>query len=106
MRKSKDMPCRQSASGALIGDQNMPDDALPFLEQPIPPSDHADTAPEPVTPMAPQPPPTRTPPGSPLSNTSYEICHLQVGDPDERGNTVKYIYSRDTGFVQVRSVCP
>ena len=77
----------------------MPDDALPFVEQPVPPPDNADTAPEPLEPMAPQPPANENTPGSPPSNASHEICHLRVGDPDERGNTVKYIYSRDQEYV-------
>jgi len=74
----------------------MPDDALPFVEQPVPPPDHADTAAEPI---APQPPANENTPGPPLINASHEICHLRVGDPDERGNTVKYIYSRDQEYV-------
>ena len=83
----------------------MPDDALPFVEQPafveqpVPPPDHADAAPEPQAPMAPQPAANENTPGAPLADTSQEICHLRVGDPDERGNTVKYIYSRDQEYV-------
>jgi hypothetical protein len=77
----------------------MPDDALPFVEPPVPPPDHADTAPEPVAPMAPQTPANENTPGSSPVDASHEICHLRVGAPDERGNTVKYIYSRDQEYV-------
>ncbi len=34
-----------------------------------------------------------------LADTSQGVCRLQVGGPDERGNTVKYIYARDREYV-------
>jgi hypothetical protein len=76
----------------------MPDDALPQVEPPVPPPEHGDPAVEPPAADILQFPANENAPGSAPAQAPQDICSLDVGERDERGNTVKYIYSCDRDY--------
>lgn len=76
----------------------MLDDALPMGEPSDPAPGRGDPVGEREAP-APQAPANENAPASPSAQTPQEMCNLKVGELDERGNTVKYIYACDRDYV-------
>jgi hypothetical protein len=76
----------------------MLNDALPMDDSSTLPTDHRDPVVEIVVPVE-QTPANANVPASLLPKPSQVVCNLQVDELDERGNTVKYIYSCDQDYV-------
>ena len=77
----------------------MSDDALPRVEPSVPPPEHSDPVAETPAAAVLQFPANENAPGSAPAQAPENMCSLDVGQRDERGNTVKYIYSCDRDYV-------
>jgi hypothetical protein len=76
----------------------MSNDALPMDDSSTLPTDHRDPVVEIVVPVE-QIPANANVPASLLPKPPQVVCNLRVDELDERGNTVKYIYSCDPDYV-------
>jgi hypothetical protein len=83
----------------LSGDQNMLDDAVPQIVPSVLPPDHTDPVVETSAGAVLQFPANENAPAPPETKIPEVMCSLDVGGRDERGNTVKYIYSCDRDYV-------